>query len=237
VVVHADGETRGYPVAQLERCAGIVDVLAGRPVFVTWDSLSQAARCLVRQVDGRMLEWRDAGLFCRGGALLYDDATGSLWNSLSGTALTGPLAGTSARTLPAVVWPLGRWRDENPDVPMMAVPEGPEGVAQAYLQSPELPLRPRNYDPEHSPIPVKAFVLGVAFEGKARAYALSRLVDAGKRELTDVLAGRQVEIHVTSPRTGYATVDGRVLDAPVILWFAWKEARPETSLYWSGQQP
>jgi hypothetical protein len=237
VVVSVDGETRGYPVAQLERYAGMVDDFGGRGVFVTWDSLTQTARCLQRQVGDRTLEWRDAGLSCRGGALLYDDATGSLWNALSGTALTGPLAGTRARALPAVVWPLNQWREANPQTPMVVPPAERGETAEAYLQSPELPLPPGDYDPADSPLPAKAFVLGLSLDEEARAYPLGSLFDAGLKQLTDSMGGRQAEIHITSPRTGYATVDGRVLDAPVMLWFAWKEAHPETALYSPQERP
>ncbi|MFW6118768.1 MAG: DUF3179 domain-containing (seleno)protein [Planctomycetota bacterium] len=237
VVVSAGGESRGYPVAQLERYAGMVDDLGEHGVFVTWDSLTQAARCLQRQVGDRTLEWRDAGLFCRGGALLYDDATGSLWNALSGMALTGPLAGTRARALPAVVWPLDQWREANPEIPMVVPPADRAETAEGYLQNPELPLTPRHYDPAKSSLPAKSFVLGLSPDDEARAYPLASLFDSGLRQLTDSVGGRQVEIHVTSPRTGYATVNERVLDAPVMLWFAWKEAHPDTSLYSPEDRP
>jgi hypothetical protein len=46
---------------------------------------------------------------------LYDDQTRSRWSQLSGTALSGELAGEALETVPSVVTSWRRWRSLHPE--------------------------------------------------------------------------------------------------------------------------
>jgi len=238
-VVSVSGETRAYPFSTLTFAAGVHDDLGGKRVFVSWNRVTQAGSCLVARLSDRDLEWHDAGLVYRGNEVLYDAQSGALWDSFSGQALTGAVAGHRAERIALTVWPWDRWKTQDPTSQVMtarvsgteAVAEEADRALEAYLKSPDVPVPTVRFRAAGSQIPAKAFVLGVAVDGKARAYPLTPLFAQGDRAFTDDMGGRNVEVYVTSPRTGYAMCEGKVLDATVMLWFAWQECYPETDIY------
>jgi hypothetical protein len=236
VVLTMGKETHVYPVDFLSTVACVADEVAGSRVAIVWSPVTQAARCLAAEVDGKPVQWEDAGLVYRGDEVLFDAGTGSLWDSFSGAALTGPMAGKTAQVLPVQVWPWGQWHGEHPASQVLLVPgfKADKDAAQhieKYLGSSTPPV-PLSHKPETpSGVSDMAFVLGLAVGKEARAYDLGALFDSGKRELKDTVGGKQLEIEVTSPRTAVATSDGQSVDAPVMLYFGWREEHPETTLY------
>jgi hypothetical protein len=238
VVIGEAGSLRAYPVAALSGRLGVYDTVEGRPVLVCWDDLCQDARCLVAASGGEPVEWKDAGLVYRAARLFYDGG-GSLWDSFSGLCLTGPRSGQSAQVVPAAVWPWQEWRDQHPDAPVTA----PAGVRQPlrrprsaqYLEAVRARLAAENGG--SGPLKPEAFVIGVAAGGQARAYPLAALYGTAPRRAADHVGGLAVEVQATSDRTGYATSEGRLIDAPVMLWFAWRMVHPESDVYSAPAQP
>ncbi len=234
VVVRHAGRSRGYPVEILKRRAGVRDLLGGTSVFVCWSPFTQAPACLAAPEDEGPVDWRDAGLFYRGNNVYYDPATGSLWDGFSGAAIAGPRAGSRARLLPVEVWPLAKWREKNPDAPVLhSDAPGPQLLTTSdYLASPSMPVVLKNQPPA-TQLNGKAFVLGVSHAGRAKAYPLAEALRSGQAPLTDTVGEREITVHPTSPRTGYAVASGGPVRATVMLWFAWKELHPQTGL-WSA---
>lgn len=238
-VVSHGGESRAYPIKTLLVSAGVFDKIGDVPVFVCWSFPAQTARALVTEVDGRPIRWHDAGLLYRGSEVYYDDETGSLWDSFSGKAITGPAVGQSARVVPVSVWPWRQWADSHGTALVLNVglevlgtqALQMEQAVNLYLQDPELPGPFAHFKPDTTPLMAKEFVLGIALGGEARAYPLADLSGSDATVVADSVGGHSVEVHMTSPRTGYATSEGRPLDAPVTLWFAWQEMHPDTSVY------
>lgn len=232
-------ESHAYPVTTFVVFGGIYDTVGDRRVFICWNPATQAARCFVPNVEGREVKWQDGGLLYRGNQVYYDAETGSLWDSFSGQAVCGPLAGLIAPSLPLVVWPWDKWKAEHPDALVFAasLPPGTperaeiERAIQEYVASPYLPIPPAQFKATAGRLPAKAFVLGVSANGKAKAYPLAALAASGAEVVRDEVGGRQIEVHVTSPRTAYAMSAGDILDAPVMLWFGWLGCEPGTDLY------
>ncbi len=234
VVLRTGDQTRVYAVPALRRYAGVEDAPGGVPVLVSWHFFPQAASCLVARAGDGRIHWRDAGLFYRGAEVVHDRESGSLWDTLGGQALTGPRAGESVPTLPVEVWPWEAWRAQNPQTKVLAAtPDGriPSASPAPYLASVYLPPGLLAYKDEDGPLPAKQFVLGLVFDGGARAYPLTPRAEGQPGTIVESVAGRRVEVHVTSPRTGYAEVDGEPADGAVMLWFAWKELHPDTTVY------
>ncbi len=241
IAVRAGEEVRAYPVKLLAGVGGVSDTIGARPVFVRWAALAQAACALLAELDGQQVEWRDAGIIHGPDPLIYDEGTGSLWDPISGRALAGPLAGTQAQPLEAAVWPWEAFAQEHPDAAVLALGLGAGGqradllergaaIQEGYLGDPEVHVQTSHFDPAQSPLPAKAFVLGLALDGESVAYALEPVAAAAERTFTDTVAGRRVEVRATSGRTAYALVDGEPGRGRVMLWFAWKERHPETAL-------
>jgi len=242
VEVSFDGHTKGYPVKTLRAYLGVRDTIGDTAVFVCWSNLTQTARCLRPVIESTALDWRDAGLVYHGNNALYDVASGSVWDSFTGQCLFGPSAGQAAQPLPVRVWPWPKWREMNPSAPTLvaaAAPDfmpGREPYAREAITAVDLYLRAAQPgSPAHPAIgalpDAKDFVLGIALAGTSKAYPLAPLATADRDSVTDSFGGRQVQVHVTSARTAYATCDGQLLDAPVLLWFVWREMHPDTRVY------
>jgi len=233
VVLRAGGQTRAYAVPVLRGYVGVEDTLGDLRVLVSWHFFPQAAACLIAERNGKPIQWRDAGLTYRGADVYYDADSGSLWNGLTGEALTGPHAGKAVGVLPVEVWTFEDWRAQNPDGKVLAATPGggiPPASPTHYLQSTYLPPGLLVFNSENSTLPAKQFVLGLVVDGKPRAYPLGPLADA-QQEAIDSLGDRRVEVRATSQRTGHVRVDGQRADAAVMLWFAWKELHPDTTVY------
>ena len=238
VIVVSEGEdARAYPVRILNIHSAIRDELAGTPILVCWSFVTQMPRCFVIPEQDAGGDWGASAKFYRGNPVLYDTATGSLWDTFSGLALTGPKAGTRLSRLPATVHPWGEWQKRRPESRTLSTDtdhsqEVADGVA-SYLDDPGRRFPVPGYDPETSGgPPPKAFVIGVEAGGQARAYPLLSLLEARGNALEDELGGQKLTITVTSLRTAQATdAEGRLLDAPVMLWFGWKAAHPDTELW------
>lgn len=145
VTVTVGDETHAYPVALLTTMAGVIDQVGGSRVFVTWSPLTQLARCFAAELDGKAVQWQDAGLVYRGDEVLFDAGTGSLWDSLSGSALSGPMAGKAVKDLPAEVWPWADWVKDHATTNVLVLPgAAPDAKAaeriEAYLSSPDVPI-------------------------------------------------------------------------------------------------
>ncbi len=250
VVLTLGGQVRAYPVRLLQMHAAVRDTMAEKQILVCWSLATQLARCFVLGPDDQGLQFVNSGRVYRGNVVFYDTKTESLWDSFSGRVLAGPRTGDALQRVPAVVHPWLEWREANPDAPVLALESGLEDLRKkgfygddairtvaAYLSVPDLPFAVPGYKAKSSPLPAKAFVLGLEVGSRHRAYPLQALLAAGQRTLKDQLDGRSVVINVSSPWTAYArSADGKVLDASLMLWFAWKWVHPDTEV-WSPDRP
>lgn len=241
LVIPGLAETQAFPHAAAERFVGVYANSDGRTVMLTWNPLRQLARCLVAQSEDGDIEWRDAGLTHQGDPVLYDTATGSLWDASSGLALTGPLAGASAGTICVGVTTWQEWSGAHPDGEVFVAGLQATGVAvtgevpsdralDAWLGSSYLP--PGSEPGSGGPPADKEFVLGVVVGDEAKAYPLGALAADGREPFTDTVGGREVRVTVRSPMAATAEIAGETLDtAEVMLWFAWRDLHPGSSVY------
>jgi hypothetical protein len=174
--------------------------------------------------------------------VFYDEQTGSLWDGFDGLALAGPAAGETAQRLPTPVWPWEAWRDAHPGGQVMVATLGNAAASLTeaaneelrlaqYLRAPSLPVLPKHFKPDESPLPAKAFVLGVSAGDESKAYPLQPLWDSQSEPVEDTVGGTPVRVVVSSARTAHVESPAEGVAADVMLWFAWKEAHPETGVY------
>ena len=237
VVVTSDETIAAYPVRLMRlRDRLIADRLADRDVLIVWHSEMQTAAALEMSRGSADVPFADAGLLYRGAHVLYDTETRSLWDAYSGTALTGPRAGEQLPRVSADIYAWKALREQHANA-QLYLPPGSEDAFNAELQpprllsSPEVPFALVNYQPweqaAHALAPMD-IVLGVRSGDAARAYPLGRLYAAGITDFTDEIGGRELSIRVTSPQTGFVA-EGDV-ERQVILWYAWKDRNPDTSV-------
>jgi len=115
VVLGLDGQTRAYPVQILTWHEIVNDVVAGRPVAVTYCPLCNSALAFERTVGERVLSFGTSGRLYLSNLVMYDRQTESLWPQAEGRAVAGVLTGTELERLPVALLPWGQVRDTLPE--------------------------------------------------------------------------------------------------------------------------
>ena len=126
------GEARAYPNRILDWHELANDTLGGQSFALTWCTLCGAAiayditptfvTAVAPIATPEPLTFDTSGLLFRSNKLMFDSATDSLWNQLTGEAFSGPMAKRGARLtmLPVVHTTFGRWRAEHPDTTVVS---------------------------------------------------------------------------------------------------------------------
>jgi hypothetical protein len=78
------------------------------PVAVTYRPLCNSAVTFDRRVDGRELRFGTSGLVRNSDLVMWDGATESLWQQITGEAIVGELTGARLNTIPS---PIVRWSE------------------------------------------------------------------------------------------------------------------------------
>jgi hypothetical protein len=113
--VEVNGQARLYEFSELERMPLVLERVGGVPVVVVYDLASKTATAWDRTVDGRVLDLRRAE--DAGDARIRLEETGqdrSVFDAVTGEALTGPLAGKRLGHLPATHWEVHAWMAHHP---------------------------------------------------------------------------------------------------------------------------
>jgi hypothetical protein len=168
------GIARAYPLQILTRHEIVNDVLAGRPVAVTYCPLCNSGLVFDRHVRGRTLEFGVSGKLYRSALVMYDRQTDSLWTHFDGLAVQGPLTGSRLEALPSQILSFGEWREANPGGEVLS---RRTGHPVTYGSNPY-----ESYDSQDGPyaqffpqavnyrLPAMARVVGISGRGSPVAY-------------------------------------------------------------------
>lgn len=145
-----------------------------------------------RRVGEEVLSFGTSGLLYRSNKLMYDHQTESLWMTLPGEPVSGPLAasGLQLKKLPVVVTTWGEWLRRHPATRVLSLDTGhqrdyrPGAAYGDYFASPRtiFPVARRD-----ARLPPKEEVFALVINGRPKAYPLAAL----RREpvLNDTLSG------------------------------------------------
>lgn len=184
IALELGGVARAYPLQILTRHEIANDVLAGRPVAVTYCPLCNSGLVFDRHVRGRTLEFGVSGKLYRSALVMYDRQTDSLWTHFDGLAVQGPLTGTRLQALPSQILSFGEWREANPGGEVLS---RRTGHPVAYGSNPY-----ESYDSQEGPyaqfftqavnhrLPVMARVVGISGRGSPVAYPYRVLAARGR---------------------------------------------------------
>ncbi|GAB4242450.1 MAG: DUF3179 domain-containing protein [Acidobacteriota bacterium] len=104
ILVELSGEARIYPIQILIFHEVVNDVLASRPILVTFCPLCYSALAFLRhQSAGQVLTFGVTGLLRHSNMIMYDHQTVSWWQQATGQAIVGSLAGKKLTPLPAKI--------------------------------------------------------------------------------------------------------------------------------------
>ncbi len=206
--VVVNGEARAYPKRVLAWHEMAIDQLGGAEITVVYCTLCGTVIPYDSVVGGKRRGFGTSGLLYRSNKLMFDEETMSLWSTLEGQPVVGPLVGSGLRltAYAAVTTTWGEWRAEHPDTTVLSLETGhqrdySEGAAyrdyfsndRLYFEVPKKDGRLRN----------KAEVLVMQVRPAAGGVPQPVAIDANFLRRTPVfhfeVAGRRLVV-VTSPK-------------------------------------
>lgn len=108
------GQPAFYPFSRLSAEGVVNDRVGDHPLLVVFRPEATTGLAFDPSVDGQVLTFsQETG--DNGDLVLVDDQTASRWNSWTGTALAGPLAGQALARVPATTSFWFGWKDWHPD--------------------------------------------------------------------------------------------------------------------------
>lgn len=237
VGVEINGQTRGYPVAILNRHECINDTLGGVPIAVIFCPLCDSVSVVDRRLPGRSepATFGLAGLLLNSNVVFYDRVDGSLWSQVKLEAISGPHAGQSLIHL--ANWEIARWDDWRQAYPRATVIQ-PElephdqrdyttAPFTAYIETDRLMFPIARDDAR---LPRKTAVVGVRRGDEARAWPTAWVADQPGGRVRETWGGGTVELQAdTDGRVGVVAVPGGAA-AVHTFWFAWAAFHPQTTL-------
>jgi len=159
--IEIDGDARAYPKRILAWHEMFVDNIAQIPVIGVYCTLCGSMIIYETQVGSVNYQMGTSGFLYRSNKLMYDRTTQSLWNTLWGKPVIGPLVGKNIqlkrRSVVTTSW--GEWRRRHPDTTVLSLDTGyqrdyGEGVAyrdyfatdELMFNVPDLDTRLKNKD-------------------------------------------------------------------------------------------
>lgn len=134
--IEVNGDVRAYPKRILAWHEMFVDTVGGLDVAGVYCTLCGTVILYETQLDGVSYDMGTSGFLYRSNKLMYDKATQSLWNTIKGEPVLGPLAGQNIslqhRSVVTTNW--GEWKRRHPQTQVLSLETGhrrnyAEGVA------------------------------------------------------------------------------------------------------------
>jgi hypothetical protein len=194
------------------------DEIAGIPVAVTYCPLCNTAAVFDRRVEGTVLRFGVSGLLRNSDLVMWDSATDSLWQQITGEGIVGRFAGTQLEFLPTA---LVRWEDfrsEHPDGQVLALDQGLPGYNYGRnpyegYSSRSAPFGFFQDDPDPR-FPALERVVGIRVAESTKAYPFS--IIAAERVVNDVFEGVPVVVFWGAADTADALDADQVADGQAV---------------------
>ena len=119
-----NGDVRAYPLQILTWHEIVNDVVGGVPVAVTFCPLCNSAIVFDRRLDGVVHRFGTSGNLRHSDLIMWDRATESWWQQLTGEAIVGELSGKKLTFLPGPIISWGDFKDANPGAKVLSQDTG-----------------------------------------------------------------------------------------------------------------
>ena len=182
--VSFNGDHRAYPLRILDWHEMANDIVGGRPVALAYCTLCGAGILFDPRFEGRTYRFGSSGLLFRSNKLMFDSATATLWNQVTGEPVIGRLATKDGhlRVLPLVLTSWAEWKRRHPDTKVLDKNTGYDRLYElgaaygAYFGSSDtmFPVWQQS-----RVLHKKARVFTLRIEGRPKAYPLDELNRAG----------------------------------------------------------
>lgn len=124
--IEVNGDARAYPKRILAWHEMFVDEVGGIPVAGVYCTLCGTVILFETELDGTNYELGTSGFLYRSNKLMYDKATQSMWNTIWGEPVLGPLVGKGIKLnhLSVVTTTWGAWKERHPDSQVLSLNTG-----------------------------------------------------------------------------------------------------------------
>jgi hypothetical protein len=237
--VFVDGIARAYPKRILAWHELARDRFGTRELTIVYCTLCGTVIPYNSEAGGKVRAFGTSGLLYQSNKLMFDAETKSLWSSLDGTPVIGPLVGSALRlsALPVVTTTWGEWTLAHPDTTVLSLDTGfrrdySEGAAyRQYFATDALMFRVSRTDAR---LANKAEVLVLRLASLPGASARVAIaadflrrervfhVDSADQHLVVITtnAGANRVYQAGSHRFSRTDTDRRVVDAAGRVWVA-----------------
>ncbi len=181
-----NGQARAYPLQFIGYHHQVRDTVAGEEILVSYCTVCRTGRIFRPTVNGQLETFRLVGMD-HFNAMFEDATTRSWWRQANGEAVIGPLKGTAMPELPSVQVSLGQWMKLHPQsLVMQADPAFTSEYAKDYAYEKGTKTGGLTGTDTVS-WNDKAWVVGVAMKGAAKAYDWKQL--RRERVINDTVGG------------------------------------------------
>ena len=231
MAIEIDGDARAFPIAILNFHEIVNDEIGNRPVAITYCPLCGSGMAFHRNVGGRTLDFGVSGLLRNSDLILYDRATESLWQQITGRAFAGPLRGQSLEFFPVTLTQWSKWRSAHPHTLVLSTDTGfdrPYTKKSPYgnYDSRRRLLFPVSFDRKLHP---KTVVHGVEVDGKAYAVTAEALAASGTIKQPGS-PGVQWTIQTSGEVQALRLDNSDPLVTHRMFWFAWYSFHTTTEI-------
>lgn len=197
-LVRLNGEARFYPLSIMTAHEIVNDRIGDTPVAVTFCPLCNTAIAYDRRVDGEVLRFGVSGLLRKSDLVMWDDATTSLWQQISGVGVVGTYAGTKLEAVSTAIVSFAEFRESFPDSLSLS---RNTGLGRSYGLNPYAGYsslaQPFLFDGEPDPrLPALSRVVGVIEDYGTKAYPFEALSES--RVINDTIGGEPLVIFWTA---------------------------------------
>lgn len=233
--VYFDGEARAYPVKVLNWHEGVNDKIGNEAFAVTYCPLCGSGMVFSAKAGDQQLEFGISGLLYNSDLLLYDRQSESLWSQLEMKAISGPLVNTPLELLPSYQLSWKDWKRRYPETKVMSQNTGysrdyNREPYQGYSTNNRLLFAVKNRD---NRLENKDQVVGIALNGRFKAYPLKKLRKLGNNQFRDNIGDMTVQLEfVPESNSLIVTNEAKeVIPSTKLYWFAWYAFHPDTEVY------
>lgn len=114
ILVAIENEARAYPLQILTYHEIVNDVMAGRPIIVTFCPLCYAALAFDRRIDGKVHSFGVSGMLRHSDMVMFDRETESLWQQLNGEGIVGTYTGKKLIPVSAQIISYAQFKEAYP---------------------------------------------------------------------------------------------------------------------------
>lgn len=133
ISLNIDGDARAYPVRILLFHEIVNDMIAGKPVAVTYCPLCNASLAFERTLDGKVLDFGTTGKLRHSDMVMYDRQTESWWQQFTGEGIVGHYTGKILTVIPSRIESFALFKERHPTGKVL-VPNNP--LARPYGKNP-----------------------------------------------------------------------------------------------------